>query len=114
MSTEGRIKPHVIGYQSWINQYLLLDDRPENTDYLDATNIWYLRCAMLYEGAANPNTQKKNYSKNAKKEVKNIVPVSCLDNPEKVFIADEGDNKAVLFFDIGCFVDIVLHSAKEW
>ena len=26
-------------YQSWINQYLLLDDRPENTDYLDATNI---------------------------------------------------------------------------
>lgn len=101
-------------YQSWINQYLLLDDRQENTDYLDATNIWYLRCAMLHEGAANPNTQKNNYSKNAKKEVKNIVPVSYLDNPEKVFIADEGDNKAVLFFDIGCFVDIVLHSAKEW
>ena len=49
-------------YQSWINQYLLLDDRPENTDYLDATNIWYLRCAMLHEGAANPNTQKKNYA----------------------------------------------------
>ena len=101
-------------YQSWINQYLLLDDRPENTDYLDATNIWYLRCAMLHEGAANPNTQKKNYSKNAKKEVKDIVPISSLKQPEKILTVDEGNNKVILFFDIGYFVDIVLHSAKEW
>ena len=101
-------------YQSWINQYLLLEDRVENTDYLDSTNIWYLSCAMLHEGAANPNTQKKNYSKNAKKEVKNIIPASSLENPEKILTADEGDNQIVLFFDIGYFVDIILHSAKEW
>ena len=37
---------------------------------------------MLYEGAANPNTQKKTIQKRQER-VKNIVPVSCLDNPEK-------------------------------
>ena len=69
---------------------------------------------MLHEGAANPNTKKKNYSKNAKKEVKDIVPISSLKQPEKILTVDEGNNKVILFFDIGYFVDIVLHSAKEW
>ncbi|WP_247906914.1 hypothetical protein [Streptococcus anginosus] len=101
-------------YQSWIDQFLLLKDRPENTKYLDATNIWHLRCAMLHEGATNPNTQDVSYSKNSKRKVKDLVPVSNLKIPEKILVGNEGDGQIMVFFDIGYFVDIVLHSAKEW
>lgn len=101
-------------YQSWINNHLLVKEIPENTDYLDAINIWHLRCALLHEGATNPNTQKKSYAKNAKRKVKDIIPVSNLIFPEKIMVVDVSDDQIVIFFDVGYFVDIVLHSTKEW
>ena len=45
--------------------------------------IWYLRCAMLHEGAAILILKRKTIQKNAKKEVKDIVPISSLKQPEK-------------------------------
>ena len=99
-------------YKLWIENFLLNGTFFSADEYLDASNIWHLRCALLHEGSANPNTQK-SYSKWANKKVDDIVPVSDLGSPKKIFSA-KYDGETILFFDINYFVDGIIKAVENW
>ena len=42
-------------YKKWLND-VLITNLPYSNDYLSSSNIWFLRCAMLHEGSADPTT----------------------------------------------------------
>lgn len=50
-------------YKKWVEEILL--ENVDRKNFMNSDNVYYLRCAILHEGATNPNTQK-NYLKYAK------------------------------------------------
>ena len=42
-------------YKKWIDD-VLIKNLSYSNDYLSSNNIWFLRCAMLHEGSADPTT----------------------------------------------------------
>lgn len=101
-------------YKQWIEKYLIFSDEINKNDYLDSTNIWHLRCSLLHEGTANPNTQY-SYARWANHKVKDIIPVSNLkqSGKEAVFIGMI-NGEPILFFDLKYFVDIIVSSTIKW
>lgn len=101
-------------YKKWIEFYL----EPKLTamgitDYLDKTNIWFLRNSFLHEGSANPNTNK-DYQKYGNRIVTDIVPTIFDESKRKVIVTQESNGNEFLFFDIFFFVDMVIDVVREW
>ncbi|HEN6000190.1 TPA: hypothetical protein U7D35_002073 [Streptococcus agalactiae] len=101
-------------YKQWIEKYLIFNNENSMNKYLDSTNIWHLRCSLLHESSANPNTQY-SYKKYANHKVKDIVPTSNLEQCTKGTILNvESNGEQTLFFDLKYFVDVVVNSTIQW
>lgn len=100
-------------YKKWIDD-VLIKNLSYSNDYLSSNNIWFLRCAMLHEGSADPTTNT-SYQKFGREKVRDIVPIIFPNEfNDKILVTDQGEKHPTLFFDIIHFCETVVSIASDW
>lgn len=110
-------------YKEWLNTYFipLIENEDEVVrNYLNAKNIYALRCTIVHEGSSDVSRQD-NYKNKLKKyeQVDEIIPFLNTLNFQKVLYTDSTimstvATKKSLFLDLEFFCELMIKSVDIW
>ncbi|MGK0554107.1 hypothetical protein [Macrococcus capreoli] len=118
-----KIKSVSTRYKEWLNIYfipLLENEDKVVRNYLNAKNIYALRCTIVHEGSSDVSRQD-NYKIKLKnhEQVDELIPyLNTLDFPKVLYanstIINTGDIKKSLFLDLEFFCELMIKSVDRW
>lgn len=110
-------------YKEWLNTYFipLIENEDEVVrNYLNAKNIYALRCTIVHEGSSDVSRQD-NYKNKLKKyeQVDELIPFLNTLNFQKVLYTDSTimstvATKKSLFLDLEFFCELMIKSVDIW
>ncbi|QUR94351.1 hypothetical protein [Macrococcoides canis] len=110
-------------YKEWLNTYFipLIEDEDETVrNYLNAKNIYALRCTIVHEGTSDVSRQDNYMSKlKAHEQVDELIPYLNTLDFHKVLYANSTnvstrEVKRSLFLDLEFFCELMIKSVDIW